>query len=78
MNLMITMINLIDVIPYMNVMTDISALDNHQCHWNSIGNKVGVMGSMVNSEQRHVFWFTDLHYMMYSIPFICSYTHLPP
>ena len=40
MNLMIKMINLIGVIPYMTVMTDISALDTCQCHWNSTGNWV--------------------------------------
>ena len=34
MNLMIKRINPIDVIPYMTMMTDISALDNHQCHLN--------------------------------------------
>ena len=40
MNLMIKMMNLIDVIPYMTTMTDISTLDNRQCHWNSTGNWV--------------------------------------
>ena len=33
------MINIIDVIPYINVMTPILALDNHQCHWNATDNK---------------------------------------
>ena len=40
MNLIIKMINLIDAIPYMTVMTDISVLDTRQCHWNSTGNRV--------------------------------------
>ena len=40
MNLMIKMIDLIDVIPYMTLMTDISAFDNRQCHRNSTGNGV--------------------------------------
>ena len=40
MNLVIKMINLIGVIPYMTVMTDISAFDMCQCHWNSTGNWV--------------------------------------
>ena len=38
MNLMIKMINLIGVISYMTVMTDILVLDTCQCHWNSTGN----------------------------------------
>ena len=39
-NLMIKMINLIGVIPYMSVMTDISAFGTCQCHLNSTGNWV--------------------------------------
>ena len=39
-NLMIKMTNLIGVIHYMTVMTDISAFDTCQCHWNSTGNWV--------------------------------------
>ena len=38
MNLMIKMINLKGVTPYMTVMTDISAFDTCQCHWNSTVN----------------------------------------
>ena len=37
-NIMIKTINLIDVIPYMTVLTDISAPDTRQCHWNSTVN----------------------------------------
>ena len=40
MKVMIKLINLIDVIPYMTVMTDIALLDTRQCHWNSTGNLV--------------------------------------
>ena len=40
MNLMIKMINLIDDITYMTVMTDISVLDDYQSHWNFTGNLV--------------------------------------
>ena len=32
--------HLIGVTPYMTVMTDISAFDTWQCHWNSTGNGV--------------------------------------
>ena len=40
MNLMIKMINLINAIPFVTVMTDISAIGKHQCQWNSTSNKV--------------------------------------
>ena len=40
MNLMIKKINLMDVILYMTVMTDISVLDSRQCYWNSTGHWV--------------------------------------
>ena len=40
MKFMIKMIDLIDVIPYMAVMTEISAFDTCQCHRNSTGNWV--------------------------------------
>ena len=40
MKFMIKMIDLIDVIPYMAVMTDISAFDTCKCHRNSTGNWV--------------------------------------
>ena len=43
MNLMIKMINLIDVIPYMTVMTDISLLDIHYLTLvNAIGIPLGI------------------------------------
>ena len=37
-NLVIKMTNLIDSITFMTVKTDILALDNRQCYWNSTGN----------------------------------------
>ena len=40
MRFMIIMIDLIDIIPYMAVMTDISAFETCQCHLNSTGNWV--------------------------------------
>ena len=42
MNLMIKMMNLIKGIPYMTLMTDISALDNHQCHWSIVTHNVSL------------------------------------
>ena len=38
MKFVIKMIDPIDVIPYMAMMTDISAFDTFQCHRNSTGN----------------------------------------
>ena len=46
---MIKMINLINVIPYMTVITDISVVENPQICWNSTGNgvsdRVGLMST---------------------------------
>ena len=62
MNLMIKMINLIDVITYVTVMTDISALDNSQCHWNSTGNWVTEYVYFLNAAKRQYFVKHNLIY----------------
>ena len=70
------MINLIDVIPYMTVMTDILLLDTRQCHWNSTGNWVAELVYWLAAQLTWSRWLvnrTKIQFFFESVPLNASH-----